>query len=75
MADGIKRAPTLVFEGGQLGILAEGFGDKNGSGRLVIKESDLEFDQDGYCTLPLPRSELIAIRDHINKSLRDEVVG
>lgn len=65
----MKTAPTLIFEGGQLSILTRGFGEKDGSGKLIVKETDLEFDGEGYCTLPIARTELIAIRDHISKHL------
>lgn len=65
----MKTAPTLIFEGGELSILTRGFGEKDGSGELIVKETDLEFDGEGYCTLPIARTELIAIRDHISKHL------
>lgn len=71
--DGIKYEPALVFEGGILHIKGKGYGDKDGSGSFTIKEGDLQYpahpEDEGYCTLYLPRSELDAIRKHINECI------
>lgn len=71
--DGFKYQPTLVFEGGILSIKGKGYGDKDGSGHLSFKDDELAWANDsedaGYRVLHLPRSELEAIRDHINECL------
>ena len=69
MNDGLKYQPSLVFDGGILSIKGKGYGDKGGDGELVVKDDDLGWpshsEDAGYRTLPLPRSELEAIRKHI----------
>jgi hypothetical protein len=73
LSDGLKYQPALVFEGGILHINGKGYGDRDGAGTLTIKESDLHFpihpEDEGYRILQLPRSELDAIRKHINECI------
>lgn len=67
-----KRTRSLYFDGGLLTINTEGHGDKDGSGCLIVREDDLEWltgeDKD-FVRLPLPHSEMVALRDHLNEHL------
>jgi hypothetical protein len=70
----MKTAPTLAFEGGSLAFQQEGYGDRNGDGRLTFVEDDLDWEHSDESSvvvrsIRVPRSELEAIRDFLNKML------
>lgn len=73
---GQKAKATLCFDGGALSINGPGYGDKCGDGEIEVNENDLVCSPDpedaDYRTLKLFRSELIAIRDHIDEFLIDD---
>lgn len=77
----LKTAYVLEFEGGSLQVNGENYGVRSGDGRLAFDENDLKWepheDDDGaHRTLSLPRSELIAIRDFLNKYVKgNEIDG
>lgn len=65
-----KYLESLGFADGSLAIRTSGFDAQDGSGYLCFKDDDLEFEQeDGplYRIANLPASELIAIRDFLNR--------
>jgi len=74
--DELKVQSTLAFEGGALTIKRSGF-PNNGDGTLTFDDDKLDWehkiDRDGsYRTISLPHSELVAIRDFLNKELPPE---
>lgn len=67
----MKQGSALSFKGGTLTVLRSGYGAKDGSGTIAFFEGDLEFefDRSDLATrwIAIPHSELIAIRDFLNK--------
>lgn len=67
----LKRGQVLVFEGGTLTVNESGYGNRDGAGCLSFREDDLEWDADPASAatryVNLPKSEIIAIRDFLNK--------
>lgn len=72
MAD-IKRGEVFVFVDGQLRIKTEGHGDENGWGEFIFDEEQVEIVPHEECSgcshvIEIPRSELIALRDFLNRA-------
>lgn len=67
----LKTGATFVFEGGQLQIFASGHGAYDGRGLFAFQDDDLDFGgAHGETRLILiPATELIALRDFLNKHL------
>lgn len=68
----MKTGATLGFSDGFLDIKISGHGDADGAGRISFKDDDLEWgdgEDSDWRSMKLPRSELEAIRDFLNKWL------
>jgi hypothetical protein len=69
----MKKCHTFAFVGGAITVNGEGH-PETGSGQLAFDDDDLQFepyeDRDGVSRfIDLPRSELIGIRDFLNRLL------
>lgn len=70
----MKRLQTLNFCEGTLSIKADGYGERNGWAELVFDENQVELQpkedrSGGYAIIEIAPSELIALRDWLNKTL------
>lgn len=67
----MKTASVLSFVGGSISVHVSGYAN-NGSGELYFRESDVEYsNEDGidFLTVQVPKSELLEIRDFLNRHL------
>lgn len=67
-----KRLATLSFCEGLIKINLAGFGEKDGDGRISFQEEDLDWghgEDSHWRFMRLPKSELEAIRDFLNRHL------
>lgn len=62
-----KLGSALSFEGGVFFVNVAGFGASDGDALLSFKDDDLDWDEEDYRSIRIPNSELIAIRDELNK--------
>lgn len=72
MPEELKRAASLSFDDGLLSVNLEGYGEKNGAGRISFTDNDLDWGdgEDAHWRfMRLPKSELEAIRDFLNEHL------
>lgn len=70
----MKRNHVFCFEPATLTLFQEGHGEKNGSAELTIDERYASViphtDSEGsYISVKIPRSELIELRDFLNKTI------
>lgn len=65
----LKRGEVLVFDDGQLRIKVSGYGREDGWGEFSFHERQIEYDPDGFAVIDVPGSELIALRDFLNRVL------
>ena len=63
----LKQNEVLSFEDGLLTVKVSGHGDANGWGRLAFPERQVEIDPDGYHIVEIAPSELMALRDFLNR--------
>jgi len=63
----LKRGEILSFDDGQLRIKTAGHGPQNGWGEFTFHERQIEIDADGFASIEVPPSELIALRDFLNR--------
>lgn len=61
-----KYSCSFGFEPGGLNFRIAGW-QKNGTATLFFKDDDLDYDEDGYRSVEIANSELIAIRDKLNE--------
>jgi hypothetical protein len=69
MPDEVKQSAALSFDGGLITIYRKGFGAADGSGFLAFKDAELDWDEEGYRSSKVPNSELLALRDFLNREL------
>jgi hypothetical protein len=66
-----KYTPCFVLEHGSLTIYGGGCGMKDGDGYLAVAEDELDWDRDddgkSFITVRLTNSDLIFLRDNLNK--------
>lgn len=68
----LKRCAVLSFEGGLIEVNLEGYGERDGAGRVSFKEDDLDYghgEDRGWRYMRLPKSELEEIRDFLIQHL------
>jgi hypothetical protein len=80
MSEDVKRASAFCFEPGVLTVLRSGYGERNGSATLQFNEDDVTIyphdDRDGnFIQIDVDRSELVALRDFLNKELPRHSTG
>jgi hypothetical protein len=64
----VKKLETLVFDGGHLSIKIDGFSvPEIGNGEIVFRDDDLNYEEDNYRVARLDKSDLICIRDFLNR--------
>lgn len=70
-APGMKVGPALVFEHGSLHVKQQGYGDEDGNGEFVFVLGDalelIEEEGKDILVVPVNRSDLLFLRDHLNK--------
>lgn len=64
---GLKTRSMLVFDGGSISIRIDGF-TNNGDGEFAFNDYDADWDGNARI-VKVPKSELIALRDFLNKHL------
>ncbi|MEJ0094508.1 MAG: hypothetical protein WDN46_14050 [Methylocella sp.] len=69
ITDGLKRGEVLSFVDGVLTVNVSGYGSNNGDGYLGLHDDNLSYEEDGIRRAKIPNSELIAIRDFLNRVL------
>jgi hypothetical protein len=73
----MKSSVAFGFEPGTLCIYRSGHGDKDGAGHIAFNEDKIQWeaheDDAGHTVwVPIARSELLAIRDFLNKEFPPE---
>ncbi|MEJ0092776.1 MAG: hypothetical protein WDN46_10085 [Methylocella sp.] len=69
ITDGLKRGEVLSFVDGVLTVNISGYGSNNGDGYLGFHDDNLSHEEDGIRRAKIPNSELVAIRDFLNRVL------
>lgn len=69
----LKRGAVFSFLDGSISIKLEGYGERNGWAELVFDEKQVNFvpldDREGSSLLiEMPKSELIELRDFLNRT-------
>jgi hypothetical protein len=65
-----KVTPCLGFDGGSLHIYQQGYGERDGDGYFIFKDDELDWEQDDgtdYRIVKLDNSDILFIRDHLNR--------
>lgn len=63
----MKHGEIFCFDDGQLRIKTSGHGSQDGWGEFTFHERQIELDADGFASIEVPPSELIALRDFLNR--------
>jgi hypothetical protein len=66
----LKTMARLIFEGGSIGVRINGY-PNNGDGEFLFDEEEADWGDTKLRIVKVPKSELIALRDFLDKWLAE----